>query len=420
MTGAAPEVAFHRVRVRFDEPVLADVADATDDALARCQVRFRPGDRIAIAVGSRGLHDLTEVVGRVIAWVRRQGAVPFLVPAMGSHGGATAEGQQAVLEAYGLGATHTGCAIRSSMDVVELPADDCPVPVVTAAAAASAAATIVVNRVKPHTDFHGPYESGLMKMVAIGLGKREQAEVLHAHGTRGLRELMPLVAHQVLRHSNVVLGVAIVENGQERTMAVTAVPAGRIADVEPELLALAGAHLARLPVDALDVLLVDRMGKDISGVGMDTNVIGRIMIAGEPEPLSPCIGMIACHGLTAASHGNATGMGLADVVTRRFADAVDHEVTRTNVVTSGFLLRGKLPVVATDDRDAWALCLRGAGVVDTAAVRAARIVDTLRCRELWVTDAVLAELAGDARVAVLASGLALHGPDGRLLPFDGS
>jgi len=306
------------------------------------------------------------------------------------------------------------------MDVVALPRGDCPVPVVTDAVAAAAAATVVVNRVKPHTDFHGPYESGLMKMVAIGLGKREQAEALHAHGTYGLRHLMPLVARQVLAHGNVVLGVAIVENGLERTMAVEAVPAAHIPDAEPALLEIAAAHLARLPVDALDVLLVDRMGKDISGVGMDTNVIGRTMIAGEPDPPWPRIAMIACHDLTPASHGNATGMGLADVVTRRFAAAVDHDVTRTNVMTSGFLLRGKLPVVADDDRQAWDLCLRGAGVVTPASVRAARIVDTLACRDLWVSDAVLAELSDRPDVAVLARGLTLHGDDGRLLPFAGS
>ncbi len=414
------DVPFHRVRVRLDEPALADVAGATDAALGASGVRFGRGDEVAIAVGSRGLCDLVSVVSSVVAWVREQGAVPFLVPAMGSHGGATAEGQRAVLEEYGLGPERTGCEIRSSMEVVALPRGACAVPVVTDAEAARAAATIVVNRVKPHTDFHGPYESGLMKMVAIGLGKRVQAEALHAYGTRGLRELMPEVARQVLRHGNVALGVAIVENALDATMAVEAVPAARIPAVEPDLLALARAHLPRLPVDALDVLLVDRMGKDISGVGMDTNAIGRIMIAGEADPPAPRIAMIACHELTPASHGNATGMGLADVVTRAYADAVDHDVTRTNVVTSGFLLRGKLPVVAADDREAWELCRRGGGVVDVASVRAARIVDTLHCNDLWVSDAVLEELRSDPRVAVLATGLTLHGPDGRLMPFDGS
>ena len=188
--------------------------------------------------------------------------------------------------------------------------------------------------------------------------------------------------------------------------------------VEPDLLALARAHMPRLPVDDLDVLLVDQMGKDISGVGMDTNVIGRTMILGEADPETPRIRMIGCHRLTPASHGNACGMGLADVVPRAFADAIDHEVTRTNIVTSGFLLRGKLPLVADDDRHVWELCLRGAGVVDVAAVRAARIVDTLHCSELWVTDAVCRELRDRDDISVGATAVALHGEDGDLLPFD--
>ena len=409
------DVAFHRVRVPTDEPARADVAAETDKALADCGVALPAGGDVAIALGSRGIHDLATVVERVIAWVRAQGATPFIVPAMGSHGGATAEGQRAVLEAYGL--DRLGCEIRSSMDVVALPPGDLDVPVVTDRIAAEAEATIVVNRVKPHTDFHGPYESGLMKMVAIGLGKQVQAEALHAHGTLGLRELMPRVARQVLTHGNVVLGVALVENGRDRTMVVEAVPAAAIPTVEPHLLDLARTHVARLPVDQLDVLLVDRMGKDISGVGMDTNVIGRIMIAGEPDPPAPRITMIACHDLTPASHGNATGVGLADVVTRRLADAIDEDVTRTNIVTSGFLLRGKLPVVATDDREAWALCLRGAGIVAAGAVRAARIVDTSHLEQLWVSDAVLDELAG--RVEVVERAVALHDASGRLRPFTG-
>jgi hypothetical protein len=410
-------VPFHRIRLASSDPFLTDVEAATTESLAACGVRLPAGAEVAIAVGSRGLRDLGSVVGAVVAWVRAQGASPFLVPAMGSHGGATPEGQQAVLEAYGLG---DDCPIRSSMAVVALPAGDCPVPVVTDAIAADAAATIVVNRVKAHTDFHGPYESGLMKMIAIGLGKRDEADALHAHGTRGLRDLMPQVARQVLARGNVALGVAVVENRADQTMAVEAIPAARIPDVEPRLLALARAHQPRLPVDELDVLLVDRMGKDISGCGMDTNVIGRIMINGEPDPPCPRVRMIACHALTEASHGNATGMGLADVVTHSFARAVDPESTRMNVVTSGFLLRGKLPVVADDDRHAWELCLRGAGVTDEAAsaVRAARIIDTLHCDDLWVSDVVLADLAGDPRLTVLARDLPLHGPDRRLLPFE--
>ncbi len=414
--------SFHRVRVRADAPQLDDVAAATDATLAASGVRLTPGTEVAIACGSRGIADLPVVVERVAAWVRGQGARAFLVPAMGSHGGATAEGQSDVLRSYGLDSSSIGCDIRATMDVVELPQGDCPVPVVTDAIAARAAATILVNRVKPHTDFHGPHESGLVKMAAIGLGKRVQAEALHAHGVRGLRDLMPLVGAQVLAHGNIVLGIGIVENALDRTMYVEAVPTARLVARELELLDLARANAPRLPIERLDVLLVDRMGKDVSGVGLDTNVIGRVMIHGQDEPATPRITMIGCHTLTPASHGNATGVGLADVISRRLADAIDHDVTRTNVVTSGFLLRGKLPVVADDDHTVWEWCRRGAGVVDVADIRAARIVDTLHCADLWVTDRVLDELRRDPvagpRTEVLASGLALLDDHGALAPFD--
>lgn len=409
------DVRFHLVRDPHEPGALADVGAATDAALAACGVRLAPGTEVAVALGSRGIAGLPEVARRVVAWVRSQGAEPFVVPAMGSHGGATAEGQRAVLEGYGLGERDLGCAIRSSMAVVALPGLD-EVDVVTDAHAASAAATIVVNRVKPHTDYSGPYESGLVKMIGLGLGKRVQAEVLHAFGVRGLRELMPRVARQVLAHGNVVLGVAVVENARDAPCHVEAVPAAAIAEREPELLARARREMPRLLVADLDVLLVDRLGKDVSGTGMDTNVIGRRLIDGEPEPAAPRVRAIGVHGLTPASHGNATGMGLADVVSRAFADAVDHEVTATNVVTSGFLRRGFLPPVAPDDRTVWTWCLRAATVRDPAAVRAMRIVDTLHPHVAWVSDAAVAD-ATAAGAEVVASGLTLHDDAGRLRPF---
>jgi len=236
------EVRFHRVRVRLDEPSLADVAGRTDETLGACGVEFAAGSEVAIAIGSRGIGNLVTVVGRVVAWVRAQGATPFLVPAMGSHGGATAEGQREVLESYGFGDGWEGCEIRSSMDVVPVHGEhDLPVPIVTDAHASVASATIIVNRVKQHTDFHGRYESGLMKMAAIGLGKRVQAEALHAYGTYGLRELMPRVAEHVLANGNIVLGVALVENALDETMLVEAIPAALISTVEPTLLLGAAA-----------------------------------------------------------------------------------------------------------------------------------------------------------------------------------
>ena len=194
--------------------------------------RSSRGTEVAIALGSRGIVDLQSIVRRVVVWVRSQGAEPFVVSAMGSHGGATAEGQREVLASYGLDETGLGCPVRVGMDVIALPAEVGGRPVVFDAEASRASATIVVNRVKPHTDFHGPYESGLMKMIAIGLGNQVQAERIHAHGSSGLRTLMPEIATQVLAHGNVVLGVAIVENALEQVMAIEAVPAADIIEVE--------------------------------------------------------------------------------------------------------------------------------------------------------------------------------------------
>jgi hypothetical protein len=407
---------FTHVRMHLDEPVVTDVRAATAGALAGCGVAIAPGMQVAVAIGSRGIGDLGAVVEAVVAWVRSQGAMAFLVPAMGSHGGATAEGQQWVVETFGV-AQRLGLEIRSSMDTIELDRGACPVPVFTDVHAAAADAVVLVNRVKPHTDFHGPFESGLVKMAAIGLGKRRQAELLHAHGVRGLRDLMPQVGARVLAHSNVVLGVAIVENALDQTMHVEALPASSIVEREPALLDVARAHMPRLMVDELDVLLVDRMGKDISGVGMDTNVIGRMMVTGLDDPATPLVRMIGCHRLSEASHGNACGMGLADVVPQALMDAVDMEATQVNVITSGALLRGKTPLVASTDRDVWELCCRGASVVDVSTVRAMRIVDTLHCADAWVSDVVLAELGGDERVEIVARDRVLHDEHGTLMPF---
>ena len=356
------------------------------------------------------------VVGRVAAWVRaRRTRGPFLVSAMGSHGGATAEGQREVIEGYGLTKATLGFELRSSMEVIELSRDDCPLPVFTDAEASRASATIVVNRVKPHTDFHGPYESGLVKMTAIGLGNRVQAELLHAHGTRGLRELTPRVADQVLAHGNVVLGVAIVENALEQTMAVEAVPAAKMLEAEPRLLELARAHLPRLPVDELDVLARRPHGQGHQRRGHghqrdradhDPRRARTRRRRGSDDRVSPP------HRRPRTA--TRAGMGLADVITKAFADAIDHEVTRTNIITSGFLLRGKLPLVADDDRHAWELCLRGAGVVDPSAVRAMRIVDTLHCADAWVSDALLPEVRTTSASPSFAAGLHLHDEGGAL------
>jgi hypothetical protein len=406
-----------RIRQHFPRPRVENLERTLEAELAASGVAVPPGARIAIAVGSRGIANLARLVKTVVSWVKAQGGEPFLVPAMGSHGGATAEGQREVLEGYGVTEAAMGAPIRSSMEVVELPAGELPTPLFHDRHAFEADGTIIINRIKPHTDYHGRYESGLMKMLVIGLGKHRQALAMHSLGVYGLREVIPQAARQVLRHGNVLLGVGLVENAYDETQLVRALPAQDIPDCEPELLELARAAMPRLPVEALDVLVIDRFGKDISGVGLDTSIIGRLMIDGEPEPVGPRLKLIVVCDLTDASHGNACGLGLADLMVRRAYDKIDFAATYGNIFTSGFLLRGKTPIVVDTDRDALTYALRGAGVTDPARARVARIVDTLQLGELLVSPAVLEETAHREDIEVVGPAGDVFDGNGALCPF---
>lgn len=381
-----------RALVRFARPRVTDVA-----GLVRAQLEGQRGvfpDRgtIAVGVGSRGVANLAEIVRTTVGTLQGWGLSPFVVPAMGSHGGATADGQRQLLEDYGVTADAMGCDIRSSMDVVALDGGDLPHGLFMDRHAHGADGVLLINRIKPHTDFHGSYESGLAKMAVIGLGKERQAIEMHRFGVPGLRDGIPRAAARVLASGRILAAVGIVENAYDETMAIEVLPASDLMAREPALLELARANMPALPVAALDVLIVDRLGKNISGTGMDTNVIGRMRIAGEPEPASPRIRAIVVTDLTAASHGNATGTGLADVTTRRLFDKIDVGVTYTNVFTSGFPERGKVPIVAPTDADAYACALRACGPMEPGAERIARIRDTLHLGEVYVSAAVRDEL----------------------------
>lgn len=402
------------VRQSFDRRRVENIPAAVSETLDASGVTLAAGTRTAIAVGSRGIAHLAAMVQATVDWVRRAGSEPFIVPAMGSHGGATPEGQAEVLAGYGLGAGRVGAPIRSSLEVVELARGDVEVPVYFDREAFEADATIVINRIKPHTSFHGRYESGLMKMLAIGLGKHAQALAIHQHGVEGLRELMPRVAGRILAEANVVLGLAVVENAYDETLAVEAIPAEAIPDVEPVLLDKARAHMPGLPADDLDILIVDEMGKNISGLGMDPNVIGRLKIAGQPEPADPRIRVIVACDLSAGSHGNAIGMGLADIVTRRLADKINFAATYENVLTSTFLERAKLPLTAATDAEAIEFALRGLGAVDPDSVRLMRIRNTLQLGELWVSPSLAESLGGRPGVTVAATRMPLLDGEGCL------
>lgn len=401
----APFPRLATIRQPVPTAPLADVAQAVRDELARVDLgaRVRPGARIAVGAGSRGVASYALIVGAVVAELRRIGAEPFVFPAMGSHGGATAEGQLAVLAEWGITPERMGCPVRSSMEVVQVGATPSGVAVFCDAAAHASDGIVLVNRVKIHTDFHGPTESGLTKMMAIGLGKRQGAELIHARGVRGLREEIPPVAAVHLERSPILCGVAIVEDGAHNVSHVQAVLAADIPREEPAILERSRRLMAALPVAACDLLIVDWIGKDISGGGMDGNIIGRMLIDGEPEPPAPRIGLLLARRLTPASHGNATGLGYADLTTRQLVEAMDAEITRVNVATSGFPRRGITPPVFPSDRAALDHALEVlANRAPGAPPAVLRIRDTLSLAELQVSESMLPELLARPGFELLA------------------
>lgn len=374
------------------------IEDVIKQELLRLGVVIPGGAEIALAVGSRGIAHLPRIVRTIAQWVKGMGGNPFIVPAMGSHGGATAEGQQHVLESYGITEASTGAPIRSSMEVVELPSEHLPNKIYMDKLAFEADGTIVINRVKVHTAFHGDIESGLMKMCAIGLGKHQGALELHSYGAQGLRQLIPSTGRRILKHGNILLGLAIAENAYEETAFIKAVRPDDFEREEMQLLQWVRGNMPKLPLDRLDILIVEEFGKNISGTGMDVNMIGRLKIAAEPEPEAPKITSIIVLDLSKKSHGNANGMGLADVITRRFFEKIDFKASYENILTTGFLERGKMPIIAENEGDALRYALKPCGISDPEQARIIRITNTLMLNELWVSPKVLNALKGHLNI----------------------
>ncbi len=398
-----------KIKQRFKHTKIPDekIETVVQDQFRASGLSIAQDAQIAIAVGSRGIANLPRIVKTLVQCVKDLGGKPFIVPAMGSHGGATAEGQTQVLESYGITEEYTGTPIRSSMDVVELPSADLKNKVYMDRLAYQADGTIVINRVKVHTAFHAAIESGLMKMCVIGLGKHKGALEIHRYGAQGLRELIPPTARQILTHGNIILGIGIAENAYEQTALIKAVGPADFEQEETKLLQWVRNNMPTLPVDQLDVLIVDEFGKNISGTGMDVNIVGRRKIASEPEPESPNITSIILLGLSEKSHGNANGMGLADVITRRFFEKLDFKATYENILTTGFLERGKIPVVAETDRQALEYALKPCGLADPGQAKIIRIKNTLILDELWVSPKVVDEIKDRKDITVTGEAVTL-------------
>jgi hypothetical protein len=405
------DIRLNKIKVRFESAPIDDIPAETRAQMERFRPQVKPGMTVAITVGSRGIANIAVIVRAVADSLKTFGAAPFIVPAMGSHGGATAEGQTAVLAGYGVTEEAMGVPIRSSMAVEalgEIPGIGVdPIKLYMDKNAYQADAVFIVNRVKAHTDFHGPNESGIAKMLVIGLGKHAQALATHAYLVKGLRRFVPLVAKAIIASGKILGALAIVEDGYDQTSILQSVEAERIVEEDAGLLIRAKQLMPALPFTQLDLLMIDWLGKDISGTGLDPNIVGRIAIRGEADS-KPEITTICLFDLTPESHGNAIGVGIADLIPQRLADKIERQPTYENILTSRFLCRGAIPMTLPTDRETIAAGLSCCGCTNPKDLRLARIRDTLHIDEIYVSDALLAELDGNTRTDVLERGIPLE------------
>lgn len=386
------------VRQKISSPKTKDYVLSIRDELRRKNLhnKIKLGWKIAITAGSRGIAHYPEILATVVDEVRRAGGKPFLVPTMGSHGGATPEGQLQVLKSLGITSETVGAPIHSSMEVDEIGRLDNNTPVYVDRIALKADGIIVVGRVKPHTDFKGKIESGLMKMMTVGLGKQKGAEIIHWYQSEGYHKLIPAAAKLIMKKAPIVLGLAVVENAYHEIAIVKALGPSEIEQEEMKLLEKAKELLARLPFKEIDILIIDEIGKDISGEGMDTNVTGRFWLPGESDPKAPKIKKIVVLDLSEGTHGNAIGIGLADITTKKAVTKINYDTTFVNCLTAGSTETGKIPVFLPNDRDAIATALRTCGPIDPRKAKVVRIKNTLELERFWISES-LAEIVKSDR-----------------------
>lgn len=403
-----------RVRQTFPTPRVHDIRGTIAARIEALDLsrQVLPGQTVAVALSSRGIANYAEIVAGFVAALKKLGLKPFLFPAMGSHGGASAEGQQQVLEHYGLTPERVGAPIRSSLEVIEIGKTEDGLPVYLDKIAAGADHIVLVNRIKKHTDFTGKVESGLMKLMAIGVGKQAGAFMYHrAMISYGYEHVILTVGRTVLDKAKILCGLGIVENAALQTAALEVFPAAGIEAGEMEILKLAKSLAPALPCDEADILFIQEMGKEISGSGIDTKVVGRISLPLiTPDPERPDIKIIVVSDLTEPSAGNAVGVGLADLITRRLRDKIDRQATDINTITGVCPIHGKIPVSLPNDREALARAVECAGLISVDKLKIVRIRNTARLEEVEMSAAYLPELGG-------RDGIEVQGPP-RPLEFD--
>ena len=410
-----------RIQQQFEAPVLTALPATIHAELERINAAsiVHPGDTVAITAGSRGVANVATAVKATADYLKTIGAKPFVIPAMGSHGGATPEGQRSVLEHYGITEETAGVPVKATMDVVELGKTELGLPVFLDRLAAEADHVVPLNRIKAHTDFNGSIESGLMKMMVIGLGKQKGANLYHrAFFQYGFENVITAVGGFMLDTGRIAFGIGLLENAHEQTAKAVAMPASQLLQTERQLLVEAKSLMGRLPFDELDLLIVDWVGKNISGTGMDTNVIGRMMQNFEPEPAKPAILRIFVRDLTEESDGNATGIGLADFTTTRLVNQFDRRATYMNGITALGPQKSKIPFYYDTDKEAISVALDTIGLTAPEDARVIRIESTLRLTELDISEVLLEDARLHSSLKVIGAPEPFDfDAAGNLLPF---
>ena len=386
-----------RVRQYFEATPPLDIRNTLDVEFAKLRDKIHPGDRIAVGVGSRGITHLAEIVAEVLDQLRSVGAKPFIIPAMGSHGGATPQGQRDVLARYGITEESMKAPIRDSLEVRQVGVSADQVLAYCSTEALAADGILIINRIKPHTDFFGTLGSGLIKMCVIGLGKRTGATAMHLAAMQfGYERVIRGLAKVVIQNAPVLGGIAIIENQFHDTARILVVPKQEMETAENELLIEARSLMPMLPFDDIDLLIVDQIGKNISGAGMDPNVINRNVHGYSSLPMrgdrtSPFIRRIFVRGLTTETHGNAIGIGMADATTTRLVLATDHETTNINALTSLTPQSAKIPITFETDREAIEKMLASLPLSNTCNAKIIRILDTLSVAEMEISEPLWSE-----------------------------
>lgn len=404
-----------KVRQNFDNSKIEDLEQAMDEKLQQESIRskVKPGMEIAIAVGSRGMDQLVDITAKTVQFLKDLGATPFIVPSMGSHGGATAEGQKEVLAHLGVTEESVKAEIRSSMEVIKLGELPNGLPVYIDKYASEADGIVVINRIKPHTAFRGPVESGIMKMISIGLGKQKGAEATHQLGFKYMAENVPAMARMMMEKTPILFGVATLENAFDKVARVEVLAVEEIEEKEPALQALAKQLLPKLFFEQIDVLVIDEIGKNISGDGMDPNITGRY-----PTPYAkggPDVNKMVVLDLTHETEGNANGVGTADFTTQRLVDKMDREVTYANGLTSTVCAPTKIATTLANDRDAIKAAIKTCNILDFTQVKMVRIKNTLEIAEIEVSEALIDHVAKHPDMELLSDAFELSfNEDGNL------